>query len=383
MKVVHHFVRVSERSGGVSRAVFDLVSILAAAGHEVTLLTSADSDFPQGWRAEGRGQPKFVPLAPPYGPIQLFPRAGLEQAASVLKCADLLHLHGMWRPSNYQIVGVTRRLGKPYVMTSHGTLDDWCMRQRPLRKRVYHWLVERRNLDAARRVHATAQAEAEQSRKWIPHERIAVVPCAVDLAPFAEPPEPEIFLARHPEVDAGRPCVLFLSRLHPKKGVDILIEAIGLLRQRNVDCQLLIAGSGDASYSRHLRRLSEKRVPDAHFLGLVTGAQKLALYRFADLLALPTSQENFGLVIPEALALETPVVTTRGTDIWPELEASGASVIVEKTAEAFAGAIGDLLADEPLRRRMGRVGRRWVFDWLEPRRIAAQYEQLYRAALSE
>jgi len=380
LNVVHYFLRVSEASGGVSRAIYDLVSLMAAVGHEVALATAADSRFPQAWFTSGRGTPEIVTFKPPPKPFELLSRASLAKIGSSLQEAEMLHLHGLWRPSSSQVAGLARRLRKPYVMTIHGTLDDWSMRQRPVRKRIYHRLFEMRNLAAAGRIHATAWAEAEQARKWIPHGRIAVIPYAFDLAPFAQPPGRELFLAAHPEVDARRTTVLFLSRLHPKKGAEILIRAVGMVRRTGVDCQLLMAGPGKASYLNRLRQLAASHVPDALFLGMVTGEEKHALYRFADVLALPTSQENFGLVFTESLACGTPVVTTRGTDIWSELESSGGALIAEPTAEAFAVAIVTLLSDSQRRQRMGRDGRRWVFDWLERRKVVDRYERLYREA---
>lgn len=381
MRIVQHFIAVSEGSGGVSAAVLDLVRLESAAGHDVILLTASGGELPGEWRRPGDGTPRVETLDPPTGPLRLLSRASLERTATVLEGADILHLHGMWRPSNYQIASLARRLGVPYVMSTHGTLDDWSMRQSPLRKRLYLSLVEGRNLAGAGRIHATASEEANEIRRRISHDRVSVIPCAFDSGPFESAADESAFYSRHPEVDPGRPSVVFVGRLHRTKGVEVLIEAMGLLARDALDAQLLIAGPAeDPAYLLELEALAAAQPPAVHFLGAVGGAEKFGLYRSADVFALPSRHENFGLVIPEALASETPVVTTRGTQIWAELESGGASLIVERTPEAFAAAIAELLRDEPRRRRLGAEGRRWVLEWLEPRRILEQYEELYRQA---
>lgn len=380
MKVAHYFFRLDEASGGVSRAIYDLVRLLAGAEHEVTLITGADSRFPEDWRHTAQSV-RVVDVNSPSGPLQLLGRGALDRISSFLGNVDVLHLHGLWRPSSYQVAHRARRQGTPYVLTPHGTLDVWSMRHHGLRKRVYYHLLERRNLARAAIVHCTASAEMEQSRRWIGHDRIETIPYAVDLAPYRELPPVDLFLSRHPEIDE-RPAVLFLSRLHPKKGVEILLKAVSRLTDRGVDCQLWLAGAGEASYVRRLKVLAKRYVPEARFFGLVTGNEKLSLYRAADVLALPTHQENFGLVLPESLACGTPVVTTRGTDIWRELQGSGGVHIVDRTPAAFADALAHLLENRQAAKAMGEAGRRWVFEWLEPQNVLARWQRMYRTIVS-
>jgi glycosyltransferase involved in cell wall biosynthesis len=118
----------------------------------------------------------------------------------------------------------------------------------------------------------------------------------------------------------------------------------------------------------------------AAFLGLVSGVEKLSVYQAADLFVLPTSQENFGFVFPEALACGVPVVTTKGVDTWPELEGSGGAMIVPAEAAAMAEAIRQLLADPDRCRRMGAKGREWVLREFGGTAVVERYEALYADA---
>jgi glycosyltransferase involved in cell wall biosynthesis len=180
-------------------------------------------------------------------------------------------------------------------------------------------------------------------------------------------------------LDRSKPKVLFLSRVHYKKGVDRLIKASAILAQRGVEHQLVLAGTGDEAYENEMKTLAaaEGIRESAYFLGFASGAPKISLIQACDLFALPTSQENFGFVFFEALASGTPVVTTKGTDTWPEIEQSGGGKIVDNTPEAFADAIEELLSRPEQVGTMGQEGRDWALSAFELERIANDYHSLY------
>lgn len=381
MKICHAFTHIREEDGGLVRSVFTLVNGLVDAGHEVTLATSSNSEFPGLWEAGDRHRMTVVPVEPPTARPHRFARAGIRRIEEVFRGADVVHLHGMWRLAAHQMARAARRVGKPYVISVHGRLDDWSMRHRGFRKRLFFYLLERANLAAAAQVHVTASVEGEQVRRWVPSGSMSIIPYLLDPDFFEEPPDPGDYGRRHPPYADGRPTVLFLSRLHPKKGAEVVIDAADHLRRRGVACRVLLAGPGDPEYVARLRARAAERAPDAAFVGMVTGAEKRALFSFADVFVLPTAQENFGLVLAESLASRTPVITTRGTDIWPELEKGGGAVLVEPTAEAFADAIEEGLRDRDRLDAMGRAGREWVTGWLDSDALIVRYEQMYRASI--
>ncbi len=378
LRIVSHFTEVGSAGGGVPRSTLEIARLMASVGHRYTVMTAAGSELPEQWPAGEQGLASIMALDPLNGRLDLLSRSCLERVRTVLQESDLLFLHGMWRPRNSQIASLARRMGVPYVMMPHGMLDNWPMRQKPVRKRLYHLLFERRNLEGAAHVVLTSEAERDQARRWVPHDRISVTP--LPMSPVLAQ------LAGERETAAGvagdESTVLFLGRLHPKKGADVLIEAVGLLKRRGIACRLLIAGSGQSTYVDDLQNLVESRgIADrTQFLGWVDGQQKVALYQRADLFGLPTSQENFGRVLFEALACRTPVITTRAAGLWRQICHGGGGVLVDRTPEAFAAAIADLLADGPRRKRMGEAGRDWVLQWLDDRKLIGSYETLFRRA---
>jgi glycosyltransferase involved in cell wall biosynthesis len=392
MRILHYFDRVRLEEGGTIRAALDMSTAMARLGHGVTMLTYDDTDAPTEWKTSDAGaSPRVVLIEPPARPGRFFSRAQLARIAGHVAGADVVHLHGMWVPSNPQVAALCRRnpagggVPVPYVVSIHGMLDDWGMRQRGLKKKIYLALQGNAMLRHAAALHTTAEGEREQSSTWMPGGRWVVVPYIVDLSPFRALPGPGEARAKFGIADSaagGEPSVLFLSRLHYKKCPDILIRASALLRDRGVKHRLLLAGTGDTEYVESLKRLAaELNLADrCVFLGMVTGPLKLSVYEASDVFALPTSQENFGLVFAESLACRTPVVGTKGTDIWRELESSGGAVIADRTPEAFADALAGVLADPGRRRAMGESGRRWVFEALDEARIGAEFEKMYAGA---
>lgn len=379
MKIVHVELTMRLADGGVVVAVMDLCREFAARGHAVTLLACDDTDVPQAWRAGATGSPRLLKLDPPSLPLGLFSPGQLRAARDAIAGADVLHLHGAWTPSNVQFAAIARRDGVPYVVSIHGMLDDWCMAQKRLKKTLHLALAGRRTLERAGAVHCTSAAELEQSRKRFPLARTAVIPLFLDLEPYREPPGPDEARAAFDALRSDGAHVLFLSRLHPKKGLELLIDAADLLRTRGRTCTPIVAGSGDPAYERSLHeRVRTLGLDDrVRFVGFVGGRVKVSLLQACDLFVLPSSQENFGYVLFEAMAAGTPVIASRLIDTWPELLDSGGAVIVDRDPAAIADAIVGLLDDPARRDAMGRAGREWVTRNLNPDAVVARFENLY------
>ncbi|MHC4081855.1 MAG: glycosyltransferase [Planctomycetota bacterium] len=383
MKIVHYHKLIRLEKGGVVRGVIDLCTVLAAAGHDVTVVTADRRDAPDDWKDQTSGRSHVIEMRRPWLLGGLFARSARRALAQCLRGADILHIHGMWDPFHVQCAAAARELGLPYVFSVHGMLDDWAMSVRRPKKRVFLAAFGRKLLHAAAAVHCTTQAELDQARKWLPRSNGVVIPLVVELSTFRELPGPELARQALSIRGEGRPTVLFLSRLHPVKGVELLIEAIGSLRAENVDCDLLIAGTGERDYLAKLQQLTRTRDLDDRvcFLGFVSGREKVSLYEAADVFCLPSKHENFGMVWAESLACATPVVTTRGIGAWPDLEAGGGALIVERTAESFADAIKRLVRDPAQRRTMGEKGRQWILSFLDCDRIVARFESMYAEAM--
>ena len=377
MRIAQYMHRVDFEDGGPPRAVVDLSRVLHDRGHEVTLITTVTRDVPAGWLKGAEG-PQVLVLPKPGLPGGMFRRAQLAPVADLMTRLDVLQLHGPWERANSQLGAMARAAGVPYVISLRGMLDDWCMTQGGFKKRVYLKLKGRRLLEGAAYVHCTADDELAQSGKWFPGGQGRVVPNLIDLEPYANLPGPEEAHAAYPFFKED-PVLLFLSRIHVKKGIEHLIEAACRLGEAGHPVQVAVVGSGDDAYVERLRRqVAEAGLNDrVHFLGHVDGSLKFSLYQAADVFVLPTSQENFGFVQFEALACATPVMTTNLVDTWREVVASGGGMAVDQDAGAIVEGLIPLLEDRSRREDMGRRGREWVLEHLAIDRIASQLEAMY------
>lgn len=385
MRILHFMPSLDAGVGGPARAVVDLCTALALRGHAVTLLTSDPARASQSWQGNGGSVPQLVTLPRARLPACTHVGAALRQLASLIPRQDLVHVHGVWEFANIQISTIAANHDVPYVISPRGMLDDWCLAQRAWKKRAYLKACGQQWLRGAARIHLTADAELEQSSKWFPHERGEVIPNLLDLSPYRDLPNAATIGQRLRETLGDRPRLLFLSRIHEKKGLDVLIRACGLLKRQGRAAALVVAGDGEPKYVAALQSLARAEnlgAQDIAFLGMVTGPEKLALYQACDLFAMPTQQENFGFVFVEALSCGLPIVTTADIDLWKEFASSGATVIAARSPEAFAAAIADLLNSPARLKHMGAMGRGWALDAFDTAKTLDRFENMYRQAQS-
>jgi len=217
-------------------------------------------------------------------------------------------------------------------------LSPWALRRSRAAKRLLWKLSERRLFERTALVHLTSELEEREVRQLGITARTVVIPNGIDLdGEYAPSRIADARVAGIPEAD-GRRVVLFLSRIHPKKGLDLLCRAWSELSP-DLRALLLIAGPGDEDSLRELRGwLAEQPGPPARYIGSVAGDRKLSLLSAAWLLVLPSHSENYGMVVAEALASGTPVLTS--TEVpWSELEPAGCGWVTQLRVDAFAQAL--------------------------------------------
>lgn len=379
-----HFIReIRSELGGVVTAGVDLCQSMASQGHRITLVTCDAKDAPAYWKEPEGKWPTVVEVPASSITELLLSRKALARFEEVLSDVDVAHLHTPWELCNFQLARILRHKRIPYVVTIHGMLDDWSMNHKKLKKSTFLSIGGRSLFRKATTIHFTAQAEKEQALQWIPGADRSLVQCyALDLSSYNPLPGVEPALRAFPQIHRDSRKILFLSRVHPKKGLELLLRAAAILKQQSLPFQILIAGPGDAPYVASLNKLAaELGVDDVTlFLGMVRGVEKRSLYEAADVFVLPTYQENFGLVLAEAMACGTAVVTTHGTDVWRELQEGGA-LIVDTSPDQIAEAILVIISDPEKCRRIGQQGLDFVYKWLDRNTVSAAYERMYRNAI--
>ncbi len=290
--------------------------------------------------------------------------------AAVARRDAVVHNHGVWLPTNRTASLVASRAGSPLVVSPKGMLSEWALGEGRMKKRLAWAAYQRRALARAAAFSVTAEAEAEDVRRLGLRLPVAVIPHGVVS------PSPGALVPR--DEPGGERTALFLSRVHPKKGLPDLIAA--WTEVRPAGWRLQIVGPGDPSHEAEVRGLVRQRRFEAEvsFVGEVDDVQKWALYGAADLFVLPTLSENFGIVVAEALAAGTPVLTTQAAP-WQALQDHGCGWWVAPGAGPVGAALAEATAmpgDEL--RRMGERGRAYVESDLSWARSARDHLALYR-----
>ncbi|QQS07802.1 MAG: glycosyltransferase [Phycisphaerales bacterium] len=382
MRILHYIDSLSARVGGPSRFVLDATRVLAKFGVRSTILTHEPPDA-DSFDPADPASPQIIHIKSD-SPVDLWFGSHMKRTTKrEIQRASVLHLHNLWGPRDLQIAANARTIGTPYVLSVHGMLDEWSLQQRTLKKMTYISLAAQNMIDGAARIHCTAAGELQQAARFFVASNADIVPPIVDLAPYRALPGPDLARARFESLRSGRPVVLCLSRVHYKKRPESLIATAASLRSRGLDTTVIIAGMGDEDYIQALKAQARSMNVDdlVTFTGSVTGQDKLSLYQAADLFVLPTSQENFGLVLIEAMACGTPVLTTKGTDIWPDIEASGGGHVADPESTEFVELIQSMFTIPEKRARMGQRARDWVLRTFNESQISARFVAMYRNAL--
>ncbi len=360
---IHHVVpHIHEEASGPSYSVTSLCAALAGDGADVTLHVLEPKPS-KPWPFCVSAYPDS-PLLKRLG-LSHAMRQGLESAA---RQADVLHNHSLWMMPNVYPAWAVRGTRCRLVVAPRGTLEPWALRHSRWRKRLMWTVAQRTAVERASCLHVTAESELQSVRALGLRAPVAVIRNGVDIP----------ILPNTPRDASQRRRLLYLGRIHPKKGLDNLIQAWARVQHRFDDWELRIVGRDEYDYLASLRRLADDlQARRVHFGGAVYGAQKTDEYHRAELFVLPTHSENFGMVVAEALAHGTPVVCTKGAP-WQPLEARGCGRWIDIGVDPLADALGDALAQSrDTLAAQGAAGRRWMqadFSWSS---IAKQTHRLY------
>lgn len=239
-------------------------------------------------------------------------------------------LNGLWNFTSYGTWRALRNLDVPYYVCPHGMLDPWLKGTRPFGHflRVLFWrLLERKVLRDARGVFFASQEEQALASAAFLHRdsHSHVVGYGTEDVVGDADAEKSAFLAKFPAL-RGRRLILFLGRIHPKKGLDLLIEAFARLAGEFPSFDLVVAGPDDLEMKRRLTKIADSFAASdrIHWTGMLSGDQKSGAFRSAEFFVLPSHQENFGIAVAEAMARAVPVLITKKVNIWREVQASGA-----------------------------------------------------------
>ena len=359
LRLLHVIHTLDPLEGGSVKAVKSMCEALANHGHEVTLFTTGSTGVePSDLYRLHTFPTQFAPMALSFGFASALRHAGKF---------DLVHLHQLYRFPQAATAAFCRRRRIPYCLQPHGALEPmlYYKRERRTAKRLYEWLVEDRNVRHAAGIIYTAEGERDAAEFLHLPAPSFVVPNGLHLSEFSSDKVGQGFRSRYGL--EKKELVVWLGRLHPVKGLDLLCRAFAEVAATRQNAVLVLVGPDTVNYKPTLLGLiNELDIADkVIFTGMLQGPEKLAALNEADLFVLPSHTENFGLAAAEALAMGCPVIVSHGVKISPEIVAAGAGRAVAYDREQLSKAMIELLSDISLRRAMtvAAKGLARRFDW--------------------
>lgn len=384
LRVLHVAATLSTRGGGPATTLRSLLPALKSCAVDCSLATTS-------WWASGKDEPPVRGV-----PTHCFPAGWLSgiwpaHSPSLSRFLlaqvgnfDVVHVHDLWHHANYAACRAAIEQRVPCVLSVHGAVNHWLLqrktaRLKSIKKGLYMRMVQGGYIRSASAVHALTDYEAERIRLLGFATPTFVAPVGVDAELVADTSARRSFLQRYPCL-AGRPVILFLGRLDPIKGLDLLVRSFVKLASRHRDAMLLVAGPDQGNTQRGMQEFLTRAgvAGRAVFTGLVEGANRSAALSLADIFVLPSYSEGFSSAVLEAMVAGLPVVISEHCH-FPAVAERQAGMVIGADEEELTKALDTLLADPRLRRKMGDRARALASSQYRWSDVAANMAAQYRA----
>ncbi len=291
--------------------------------------------------------------------------------AAAIRNSDVIHIHGLWSLWLWGIYRMAHHMHKPVILSPHGMAMHWSLGQKSWKKSLAMLAFQKTMLRHVQKILVTSHQECQELPAWINRDRVIEVPLGVEAPQYDRPPEP----------CGNHHIALFLSRLHPKKGLPFLLRSWASIRPPN--WQLVVAGGDESGHGQLIGHMIKDLdlAGCCRLIGPVHGDEKWSLYRSAELFVLPTQSENFGIVIGEAMCAGLPVITTTGAP-WQCLTTHQAGWWINPTQEALDHALRQAFALSVAQRHdMGCRALAYAHNNLRWPIIAKRMESVYERTI--
>ena len=383
MKILQIVPSISLVYGGPSQMVLGLSAALAQLGQDVTIITT-DSNGDTGQA------PLDVPLGVPvsqngyqiyYFPCSPFRRYKFSLdlftwLANRAKDYDIAHIHALFSPVSSISALIARYHQLPYILRPLGTLDPADLQKKRQLKQIYANFLEKPNLAAAAAIHFTSQQECQTAERFNIKTKDIVIPLGVDFF------NPQALPVKGFDLPENKPIILYMSRLDPKKGLDLLLPSLERLLENGLDFHFVLAGGNpqDREYENRIKNQIERSIlgKNTTITGFVTGEVKNSLLARADLFVLPSYYENFGIAVAEAMAAGIPVVISDRVDLHPAVTAAAAGWVTACQLEDLTNTLATAITNPEIRQQRGKNARDLVLNQYSWSAIAEQLLTVYQ-----
>jgi glycosyltransferase involved in cell wall biosynthesis len=370
-RILHVIPYMHPRAGGPPVVVENLVRETGKYGHESQIISTplfcSGDEKALLQRLNGLAPTSFLTSSP----FILFDHNAKHEITGAVRSADIVHIHTLWNPINTLVRWACTSQKRPYVLMPHGMLDPYALSVKRWRKALYLWALERQNIASAIRLIYTTPEEARLAATQMSLPHGVVVPLGADAPDGNSDELASQFLERFPQARGRRP-LLFLGRLHIKKGLDRILTALPAVARTFPDVLLTVVGDGSSKYQRELCRTIVAENLDSNVLmtGRLEGTLKWGAYACAELFLLPSRQENFAITVAEAMQMGVPLIISNKVNTWPYVNEAGAGLILDENGieAGLEGSIISLMKDTGRRKVMGTHGREYarrILTWAQ------------------
>ena len=383
MRVLHVIPSLSPTQGGPSLALPAMARALSAEGVKVDVICTDDDgkgrhvkDIQLGqWTQREGYRVTYFPKQVEFYKVSLPLAKWLRLHA---RDYDLVHIHALFSFSSIAAARAARKAGVPYIVRPLGVLNQWGMSQRRRWiKGLSYRLFDGPALNHASAIHYTSQAEAADAARLGLRSRASIIPLGIELSDFEKLPDASSFRQKY-SLSEALPVVLYLSRLDPKKNVELLLNATAQLDQ---PVQLVIAGSGDEAYVEKLQSMARELGLSVTWVGHVSGELKLSALAAATVYVLPSHTENFGIALLEAMAAGCACVATTGVALAAESAECGAVRVVAPEVSSLTEALKQLLNAPSERAELGRAARTRAQEAYSVKAMGRSLHDLYQSLI--
>jgi glycosyltransferase involved in cell wall biosynthesis len=376
MRVLHVISAIDPVRGGPIVALLGMAEAQQAAGIQVRVAaTWIEGESPAAAEALRKLGIEVAHIGPCHTPLRRHPQI-VPVLEGQIASSDVVDIHAIYEEIQHQAARLARRHGVPYIVRPEGMLTPWSLAQSRMKKKLYMMWRLRNDLNRAAALAFTSQAECDATAPLGLTPKSIVEPLGVDLREFENLPPRGMFRDRYPKL-AGKRIVLFLGRVHPGKGLELLIPAFAKVEAP--DAMLVIVGPDSENFQATAESLVreykiENRVV---FTGMLRGPDRIAALADADLFALPSFHENFGIAVIEALAAGVPVIISNEVNVWKEIADAQVGGVVPTKVDPLAAELNRWLSDDSLRAAAARRARPFVEEHYNWSRIARRWMEHY------
>ncbi len=370
MRVLQVISGMGLKSGGPTTCTYNLLKGLQGQGVSVDLLT-----FDALVGDEIISREAFMKiLTPPNNPRFGYSKE-LKGWLEAHTDYDLYHTNALWQYASHAAAVKAQKLGKPYVISTHGMLYPEGLKKSKWFKKLALCLFQKKDLIKATAFHATSYKEMTYLRDFGLPQPVAVIPNAIDVHAFSK---------SNTTSQPSHRKIGFLGRLAPIKNIELLIEAWAALKENTKNAELVIIGDGEEGYVEQLKKIiKDYKIENITFTGFLTGKKQEEMMQQLSYLVLPSKSENFGMVVPEALAREIPVIASKGTP-WEELKTEHCGWWIDSELSSLRATMEEALGlDEIKRLEMGKNGRSLVENKYSKEAVSEMMSIFYKWVLSE